>query len=116
MRPMARALLLVLAMATPALAQNVVRVGDPTSHGGVIVGPGVPTVNIEGQPAAVLGDFASCPLSTGFVPHVGGPIVTGSTTVLIGGKPAARAGDVNAENGGAAATMIVGAPTVIIGP
>ncbi|AXH95496.1 hypothetical protein DV701_04545 [Ornithinimicrobium avium] len=28
------------------------RVGDPTSHGGVVVGPGVPTVLVGGLPAA----------------------------------------------------------------
>ena len=49
------------------------------------------------------------------VPHVGGPIVTGSATVMIGGRPAARVGDVNVENG-PPATIITGAFTVLIGP
>jgi uncharacterized Zn-binding protein involved in type VI secretion len=49
------------------------------------------------------------------VPHIGGPIVTGSATVLIGGKHAARVGSVNAENG-ASATIVSGAPTVVIAP
>ncbi|WP_366943376.1 PAAR domain-containing protein [Nevskia sp.] len=34
-----------------------------------------------------------CPMVTGVVPHVGGPIALGCPTVLIGGLPAARVGD-----------------------
>jgi uncharacterized Zn-binding protein involved in type VI secretion len=35
-----------------------------------------------------------CPMVTGIVPHVGGPILPpGAVTVLIGGLPAARVGD-----------------------
>ena len=36
----------------------------------------------------------TCPMVTGIVPHVGGPILPpGAPTVLIGGMPAARVGD-----------------------
>ena len=36
----------------------------------------------------------TCPMVTGVVPHVGGPILPpGAVTVLIGGMPAARATD-----------------------
>lgn len=83
-----------------------------------------------------------CPLVTGTVPHVGGPIlppggvtvligglpaarvgdmcacagppdiiVMGSSTVLIAGMPAARMGDTTAHGG----SIIIGCPTVIIG-
>ncbi|EMS32770.1 hypothetical protein C943_00776 [Mariniradius saccharolyticus AK6] len=83
-----------------------------------------------------------CPMVTGTVPHVGGPIlpageptvligglpaarvgdmavcvgppdtiVSGSGSVLIGGKPAARMGDSTAHGG----TIIIGCATVIIG-
>ncbi|HEL3809047.1 TPA: PAAR domain-containing protein [Stenotrophomonas maltophilia] len=46
------------------------------------------------QPAARLTDLHTCPLVTGVVPHVGGPITApGAPTVLIGGLPAARVGD-----------------------
>ncbi|WDS37809.1 PAAR domain-containing protein [Pseudoxanthomonas sp.] len=46
------------------------------------------------QPAARLTDMHACPMVTGVVPHVGGPIVApGAPTVLIGGLPAARATD-----------------------
>jgi uncharacterized Zn-binding protein involved in type VI secretion len=108
---------LLLALASTARAQGAAaRVTDATSHGGVIVGPGNPTVLIGGLPAATLGDQATCPqVAPGPVPHVGGPIATGSTTVFFAGRPAARAGDTVVENG-PSATILTGAPTVIIGP
>lgn len=97
-------------------------------------------------PAARLTDFHQCPLSTPMVPtpipHVGGPIagpcaptvligglpaakvgdlaicvgppdaiVKGSTTVTIMGMPAARLGDKTAHGG----TIMMGFPTVMIG-
>ena len=65
----------------------------PVPHvGGPIIGPGVPTVLIGKLPAAVMGDMATC---------VGPPdtIIKGSTTVMIGGKPAARMGDTTALGG-----------------
>ncbi len=45
-------------------------------------------------PAARVGDMHTCPMFTGPVPHVGGPILPpGCPTVLIGKMPAARVGD-----------------------
>lgn len=41
-------------------------------------------------PAARIGDMHICPMVTGVVPHVGGPIAAGAPTVLIGMMPAAR--------------------------
>ena len=38
------------------------RVGDVTNHGGTITGPGVSTVLVGGQPAAVAGDMHVCVL------------------------------------------------------
>ena len=47
-----------------------------------------------GKPAARLGDMHICPkVEPGPVPHVGGPILEGSTDVFINGLPAARVGD-----------------------
>lgn len=47
-----------------------------------------------GMPAARITDMHVCPQATGPVPHVGGPILPpGAVTVLIGGLPAARVGD-----------------------
>jgi uncharacterized Zn-binding protein involved in type VI secretion len=92
-------------------------------------------------PAARLLDMHVCPLFTGPVPHVGGPvllnqiqtltgmmpqatlstmcvcvgppdmIVKGSITVLVSNKPAARMGDLTAHGG----SIIIGLPTVMIG-
>ena len=46
------------------------------------------------QPAARVSDMHTCPMVTGVVPHVGGPILPpGCPMVLIGGLPAARATD-----------------------
>lgn len=95
-----------------------------------------------GKPAARITDMHTCPMVTGTVPHVGGPIVTpggatviiggmisatvgsvcvcvgppdsvstGSGTVMITGKPAARMGDSSAHGG----KIVSGYPTVLIG-
>jgi uncharacterized Zn-binding protein involved in type VI secretion len=46
------------------------------------------------MPASRITDMHVCPAVTGIVPHVGGPILPpGAVTVLIGGLPAARVGD-----------------------
>ena len=45
-------------------------------------------------PAARISDMHTCPLvNPGPVPHVGGPIITGEPTVIIGMMPAARVSD-----------------------
>jgi uncharacterized Zn-binding protein involved in type VI secretion len=45
-------------------------------------------------PAARITDNHTCPkVEPGPVPHVGGPIIVGDTTVIIGYQPAARVGD-----------------------
>ncbi len=94
-------------------------------------------------PAARQGDMHTCPLvNPNGVPHVGGPILLGCPTVLIGGLPAARVGDparcigpmdsivrgsatvliggLNAARVGDASahggTIVAGCPTVLIGP
>lgn len=77
----------------------------PVPHvGGPIVGPGALTVMIGNMPAAVVGDTCIC---------VGPPdtIVSGSATVTICGKPAARQGDPTAHGG----TIAIGFPMVMIG-
>jgi uncharacterized Zn-binding protein involved in type VI secretion len=84
------------------------RLLDPTSHGGLISGPGVATVIISGQPAAVAGDIHICPIPQ---PHPPSPFLAGSGTVLIGGRPALRLGDEAA----CGAQIVAGAPTVGIG-
>ncbi len=87
------------------------RVGDPTAHPGVITGPGVATVLIAGQPAAVLGDLHTCSMPPLAGPHPPSPMAKGSATVLIAGRPAARLGDIS----GCGAPVIAGAFNVEIG-
>ncbi|ABD80305.1 PAAR domain-containing protein [Saccharophagus degradans] len=87
------------------------RVGDTTTHGGTIVGPGNATVLIGGMPAAVVGDTHVCSLPPNGHQPTASPIPAGSGTVLIGGVPAVRVGDTCICGAGAA----VGDPTVIIG-
>jgi uncharacterized Zn-binding protein involved in type VI secretion len=96
-----------------------------------------------GKPAARVTDMHVCPMVTGIIPHVGGPILPpcavtvltgmlpqarvsdmcvcvgppdvialGSFTVLAMGMPAARMGDLTAHGG----TIVLGLPTVLIGP
>jgi len=68
-----------------------------------------------GQPAARLTDPHLCPMVTGVVPHVGGPIIApGMPTVLIGGLPAARVSDMCACVGPPDA-IVQGSATVLIG-
>lgn len=58
------------------------------------------------MPAARVGDMHVCPMVTGVVPHVGGPILPpGGIPILIGGMPAARVTDM---------CTCVGPPDVIV--
>lgn len=85
-------------MQTPAVV--------PIPHvGGPILGPGVPSVLIEGIPASVVGDVCVC---------VGPPsaVMKGSMGVLIAGRAAARVGDPTMHGGN---ILPPGAPSVIIG-
>lgn len=72
--------------------------------GGPIMPPGVPTVLINGQPAAVVSGMCTC---------AGPPdtISMGSSTVMIGGQPAARMNDSTGHGG----MIVAGSPNVIIG-
>ena len=66
-------------------------------------------------PALRAGDTVLCPLMDGPKPHVGGPITPAASvpTVLIGGFPAARLGDLSMH--GTPIAPGPGCPTVIIG-
>ncbi len=66
-------------------------------------------------PAARITDMHTCPMVTVLVPHVGGPILPpGCPTVLIGGMPAARVGDM-ATCVGPPDSIVKGSATVMIG-
>ena len=56
-----------------------------------------------------------CPMVTGTVPHVGGPVMPpGEPTVLIAGMPAARVSDM-ATCTGPPDSIVAGSGTVLIG-
>lgn len=73
--------------------------------------------------AARIGDMHVCPMVTGTVPHVGGPVLPpGATTVLIGGMPAACVGDMLTCTGppdtiaaGSSSVLICGKPAARMG-
>jgi uncharacterized Zn-binding protein involved in type VI secretion len=69
-------------------------------------------------PASRIGDMHTCPMQTPGVPpvpHVGGPVLPpGCPTVLIGGMPAARVGDL-ATCVGPIDSIVIGSTTVMIG-
>jgi len=89
------------------------RVTDTTSHlppmAGAISGPGVPTVMIEGLPAAVAGDSVACTPPP--PPPHSNTFPSGSLKVRIGGRAALRVGD----SAGCGARIIRGATRVQIG-
>ena len=65
-------------------------------------------------PAARVGDMHTCPMVTGTVPHVGGPILPpGIPTVLVGGMPAATVGN-PAVCPGPPDSIVKGSATVLI--
>jgi len=76
-----------------------------------------------GKPAARIGDMHVCPKTNpGPVPHVGGPIVVGAPTVLIGSMPAARVGDLavcigppDKVSAGSSTVTITGKPAARLG-
>lgn len=66
-------------------------------------------------PASRLGDLHVCPMVTGTVPHVGGPILPACCpTVLTGGMPQARVGDL-CMCVGPVDVIAIGSFTVIVG-
>ncbi|MEA3077295.1 MAG: hypothetical protein QOF60_2203 [Actinomycetota bacterium] len=90
-------------MQTPTPAGPVPHVGTP-----LIGAPPMPPVMIGGMPAATMGCQCIC---AGPAP-IPNPYPKGSLTVLIGGKPALRMGDMGSHPG---SQIMAGAPTVMIG-
>lgn len=87
------------------------RVGDATAHPGMVAGPGMPNVVIQGLPAAVVGDIHACAMPPLAGPHPPNPFPSGSLTVQIGGRYALRLGDAAS----CGAPIVSGAVTVQIG-
>lgn len=95
------------------------RITDLTATGDMILPPGVPNVLIGGLPAACVGNQVYGPV----INYAPGVITSGSFTVLIAGRPAAR---VTSTVTGAtigplgapvpvATTIVKGQPNVLIG-
>ena len=76
-----------------------------------------------GMPASRVGDMHVCPMVTGVVPHVGGPILPpGGMTVLVGSMPTARVTDLGTCVGppdlgavGTPVTLVMGLPVLHMG-
>jgi len=60
------------------------------SAGGIITGPGVPSVIVNGAVISIIGDNVA---GHGLGPHAGPTMVGGSSTVVAGGIGVVRAGD-----------------------
>ena len=73
------------------MARPQARLGDITSHGGVIITGAIRTM-VNGRPVARMGDLHACPIPG----HGVTPIVTGSLDTATEGMPAARIGDITA--------------------
>lgn len=66
-----------------------IRVGDKTSHGGVVV-QGTGESDVDGVAIARVGDKVTCPQKG----HGGTTVIaTGDPTCIVDGRPAARHGD-----------------------
>lgn len=66
--------------------KNVIRLGDSTSHGGVVL-EAFSQTNLNGKPIAGVGHKVSCPLCKGIF-----PIAEGSSTYTVDGTPIAPHG------------------------
>ncbi len=80
----------------------------------------VASVNVgnAANPAARVDDYHVCPLVIGGLPplpHIGGPILKGCPTVIIGGSQAARVTDLAQCNVGGPDVIATGSATVFIG-
>jgi uncharacterized Zn-binding protein involved in type VI secretion len=65
---------------------EIIRLGDPTSHGGVVL-EAFGNTNLNGKPIAGLGHNVSCPSCKGVF-----PIVQGSSSYSVDGVPVALDG------------------------
>lgn len=43
------------------MMRKIIRLGDPTDHGGQVIKSGAPHFKIGGVPVALMGDLCSCP-------------------------------------------------------
>jgi len=64
------------------MGRNVVRLGDPTTHGGKVISASSTTI-VEGKTVALVGDLVVCPIQG----HGVNKIIEGSKTCYSDGKP-----------------------------
>jgi uncharacterized Zn-binding protein involved in type VI secretion len=73
------------------MAGSLILLGDKTTHGGTVIEASAES-SVGGVRIARVGDMVACPIRG----HGTCPIVTGDPTMMMDGKPVARAGDVTA--------------------
>ena len=69
--------------------KNVIRLGDPTTHGGKVISASASHFKVHGIPVACVGDACSCPIPG----HTSCTITSGSPHHTIDGKHVAFDGD-----------------------
>lgn len=84
------------------MAGPLIKLGDKTSHGGAVVEASTQS-DTGGVGIARMGDKTTCPK------HGPNPIISGDSSLIIDGKPAARHGDKTA----CGATLIAGQQATI---
>jgi uncharacterized Zn-binding protein involved in type VI secretion len=70
------------------MMRKVIRLGDPTSHGGKVLASGASHFTVEGLPVVLVGDLCSCPIPG----HNGCTVAEGDPKHLINGLPVAYQG------------------------
>lgn len=69
---------------------NVIRLGDPTSHGGKVISTSASHITVDGVPVVLVGDKCTCPQKG----HDGCTVATGNAAHTVDGVPVAYDGDV----------------------
>lgn len=67
---------------------NVIRLGDPTSHGGEVISAAASEYLVDGIAVVCLGDMCSCPIPG----HGVTAVIEGDASYIVEGKPVALAG------------------------
>ncbi|MET0268350.1 MAG: PAAR domain-containing protein [Duganella sp.] len=69
--------------------RHVIRVGDPTSHGGKVLASSAPHITVGGKPVCLVGDQCECPVKG----HANCVIASGNDRHTVNGKAVAYDGD-----------------------
>jgi uncharacterized Zn-binding protein involved in type VI secretion len=70
------------------MGKRIIRLGDPTDHGGAVIATSAPHYTVDGIPVARLGDKCSCPKRG----HDGCVIAEGDPNFTVDGVPVAFEG------------------------